>query len=115
MADRGAGGMSGSLLKERAKKVRSTILQYSTTLELIGVGGVSEFRDLLDFWNDGGKVMQVYTSYINQGPALLHRMKKDMEKFLKFTEEKSLQSFLSLPLSDKQKMISEFTRRSSIS
>ena len=110
MADRGAGGMSGEILRERAKTVRSTILRERSTLELIGVGGVSHFSDLLSFWEEGGKVMQVYTAYVYQGPALLHHVKRETEKFLKFTGEKSLQSFLNLPLADKQKIITDFRR-----
>lgn len=111
MPERGAGGMSGEILRERAKKIRSLILSERSTLELIGVGGVSRFSDLLDFWHDGGKVMQVYTAYVYQGPALLHHLKAETEKFLKFTEKKTLQDFLSLPLSDKQKIISDFGRK----
>jgi dihydroorotate dehydrogenase len=108
MAERGAGGMSGEILKERSKKVRSTILSMRTNLELIGVGGVSNFSDVLNFWEEGGKVMQVYTSYVYQGPGLLHSMKRDLEKFLKFVPEKTLQEFFDLPLSERQRRIKEF-------
>ncbi len=111
MAERGAGGMSGLLLREKAHKVRSTILDLRTTLELIGVGGVSDFSDVLNFWAQGGMVVQVYTSYVYQGPGVLHRMKRDMLKFVNFIPEKSLQDFFSLPLSERQIRIREFTRR----
>lgn len=107
MPDKGPGGMSGEILRERAKKIRSLILKNSD-LELIGVGGMSRFNDLLSFWNEGGKVMQVYTAYVYQGPALLHHMKKETEKFLKFSEQKSLQDFLDLPLTEKQKIIKAY-------
>lgn len=110
MAERGAGGMSGEILKDRAGKVRRTILGLRTTLELIGVGGVSDFQDVLSFWEQGGKAMQVYTSYIYQGPGLLHRMKRDMLKFLKFIPEKTLQDFLKLPLEEKQQRIREYRK-----
>jgi dihydroorotate dehydrogenase len=110
MPERGAGGMSGVILKERAQKVRSTVLNLRTTLELIGVGGVTDFSDVLNFWNDGGRVVQVYTSYIYQGPGILHRMKREMLKFLNFIPEKTLQEFLDLPLPDKQNRIREFQK-----
>ncbi len=110
MPDRGIGGVSGELLKERSEKVRSTILGLRTTLELIGVGGVSDFSDILSFWEAGGKVMQVYTSYIYQGPGLLRQMKKEMMKFLNFIPEKTLQEFMDLPLSERQTRIRNFRK-----
>ncbi len=110
MPERGPGGISGELLKERSKKVRSTILNYRTTLELIGVGGVSTFSDLLSFWDEGGKVMQVYTSYVYQGPGILHQLKKGIERFLTFIPEKTLQDFMSLPLEDRQIRIRDFRK-----
>ncbi|MFL5783134.1 MAG: quinone-dependent dihydroorotate dehydrogenase [Bacteriovoracaceae bacterium] len=113
MAERGAGGMSGEILRTRANNVRSTILEMKLPIELIGVGGVSDFSDLLSFWSEGGKVMQVYTSYVYQGPELLHKMKHDMEKFLAFIPEKTLQEFMNLPLDEKQKRIRETNQRSS--
>ncbi len=110
MPDKGIGGVSGELLKVRAKKVHSTILNLRTTLELIGVGGVSSFSDVLSFWEQGGKVMQVYTSYVYQGPDVLHQMKKDMTKFLNFIPEKTLQQFMDLPLADRQYRIQNFRK-----
>ena len=109
--ERGIGGMSGMILRERAKKVRSTILNLRTTLELIGVGGVSNFSDVLDFWEEGGKVMQVYTSYVYQGAGLLHRMKKDMLKFVDFIPEKTLQEFMNLPLAERQLRIRDYRKK----
>jgi dihydroorotate dehydrogenase len=111
MAERGPGGMSGEILKSRAKKIRSTILNMRTNLELIGVGGVSDFSDLLSFWEEGGKVMQVYTSYVYQGPELLHHLKRDLEKFLNAIPERTLQEFMDLSLFEKQKRIREFMVR----
>lgn len=110
MAERGAGGMSGEILRERARKVRSTILNMRTNLELIGVGGVGNFSDVLDFWNEGGKAMQVYTSYVYQGPGLLHSMKRDLDKFLKFIPERTLQQFMDLPLTERQIRIQDFRK-----
>lgn len=108
--ERGQGGMSGALLKDRAKKVHSTILEMRTTLELIGVGGVDDFSDLLSFWENGGKVMQIYTAYIYQGPDVLHRMKKDTERFLRFIPEDTLKDFFKLPLEERQRRIREYRK-----
>jgi dihydroorotate dehydrogenase len=83
----GDGGISGFLLKEKAKKFRELVLSKikNTSLEFIGVGGVDSYEDLKDFWKAGGKVMQIYTSFIYQGPNLLKQIKteidQDLEKF----------------------------------
>lgn len=110
MPERGPGGMSGELLRERARKVRQSILSLGTKLELIGVGGVSDFSDLLDFWHDGGKAMQVYSAYVYQGPRLLHRFRNSLESFLKSIPEKTLQDFLDLPLTEKKDRIQAIRR-----
>lgn len=108
---RSPGGMSGEILKEKARKVRTTILNQRSTLELIGVGGVSDFSDLLSFWHDGGKVMQVYTSYIYQGPGVLHRMNRELKKFLKAIPEPTLAQFFALPLHERQLRITDFLKK----
>lgn len=104
------GGMSGVFLREKARSVRKTILELRTTLELIGVGGVTNFSDLLDFWEDGGKVMQVYTAYVYQGPGLLKNFEKGLRNFVASIPEKSLQDFFLLSREDRQSRIREFRK-----
>ena len=86
-ADLGEGGISGELLKEKAQVIRSLTLDLSRKIPLfqvIGVGAVSEYEDLVTFWRQGGSVMQVYTSFIYQGPEILQKIKvgidRDLEK-----------------------------------
>ena len=105
MADRGAGGMSGELLRERAKRVRDMILREQAPLELIGVGGFTYFRDVLDYWSQGGRALQIYTSYIYQGPDILKSMQKEILSFLDKQKLRTLDEFLSLPLQEKKERI----------
>jgi dihydroorotate dehydrogenase len=78
MAERGEGGMSGAILYQKAKKVRETLLNElratHSSAELIGVGGFSKFEDLMEFWSAGGKLTQIYSSFIFQGPAFLYEI-----------------------------------------
>lgn len=85
MPELGGGGISGRLLKEKSKKMRSFVLKEikGSPLSLIGVGGVESFTDLLDFWKEGGRVMQVYTSFIYQGPSMLLQIKREIDIHLK--------------------------------
>lgn len=105
MPDRGIGGVSGKLLTEKARKVRQLILNQQAPIELIGVGGFSSFEDVKNFWKDGGKACQVYTSYVYQGPDLLCSMYKEMDEFLTKHQLKNLSAFFELSRSERQKLI----------
>ena len=106
MEDRGIGGISGELLKTRARDIRNYILDQQSSLELIGVGGISNFEDLLDFWHHGGRAIQVYTSYIYQGPELLKSFHQQMSSFLKIHQLKNLDDFFNLDLTSRKKLTS---------
>ena len=101
MPERGVGGVSGVLLREKSREVRKIILKESSNLELIAVGGITDPQDLFNLWKDGGKVAQVYTAYVYQGPDLL---KKFHHELLSFVEKQNmtLQEFFELPLSERQ-------------
>ena len=107
MPERGMGGVSGVLLKERSEAARKIILEESQNLELIAVGGVTNPSDLFDLWKIGGKVAQVYTAYVYQGPDLLRSFQKELEQFV--DEQKiSLEKFFELPLSERQYRLKNF-------
>ena len=77
----GPGGVSGELLYEKAKLVRRKVLEvvhHDRTFDVIGVGGVSEFSHLWDFWQDGGKVMQIYSSLIFKGPGIFSSFEREI-------------------------------------
>ena len=105
MPDKGIGGVSGKLLTEKARKIRKLILNQQAPIELIGVGGISNFEDVKNFWRDGGKAVQVYTAYVYQGPDLLKSLNTEMEKFLKRNEIKTMNDFFGLTLSERQKLL----------
>ena len=88
MKERGEGGMSGKILYLKAKKVREFLLRElkeTPEIELIGVGGFSSFSDLKEFWQAGGKLAQIYSSFIFQGPELLYSIEESLKKeFIKY-------------------------------
>ncbi|MCY4524064.1 MAG: hypothetical protein OXB84_04925, partial [Halobacteriovoraceae bacterium] len=96
MPERGDGGVSGKLLYERAKKVRDFLLELTkdVDLEVIGVGGFSSMKDIWDFWQKGGKAVQLYTAFIYQGPELLMKIKKEVDRILAFNEQDNLAGLL---------------------
>jgi dihydroorotate dehydrogenase len=106
MPERGVGGVSGVLLREKSREVREIILKEKGELELIAVGGITTPDDLFTLWKDGGKAAQVYTAYVFQGPDLLKSFHVEVKKFLS-AQKISLEEFFKLPLSERQYRISQ--------
>ena len=83
--DIGVGGISGKLLQQKSKAMRAELLgqiEAGESIEVIGVGGISHFNDLLEFWELGGKVCQIYTSFIYQGPQVLEHFSSELIKLM---------------------------------
>ena len=106
MPERGLGGISGRLLLKRAREVRSLLLKEQSKLEIIAAGGITTPKDLFDFWKEGGKAAQIYTSYVYQGPALLKHFQHTIGLFLDH-QKMNLEQFFSLPLSERQLRLTE--------
>jgi dihydroorotate dehydrogenase len=104
MPDRGPGGMSGLILRERACQVRNQILKEKENLELIAVGGITTPSDLFELWKEGGKVAQVYTAYVFQGPDLLKSFYHAVGTFL-HKNNISLQKFFLLSAPERKYLI----------
>ncbi|MFG1493136.1 quinone-dependent dihydroorotate dehydrogenase [Halobacteriovorax sp. ZH4_bin.1] len=86
MQERGVGGVSGKLLLKKARGIRKACLDKMKeypSLEFIGVGGFSSYEDVVEYWRDGGRCLQVYSAFVFQGPKLLQDLNKailnDME------------------------------------
>lgn len=107
----GQGGISGELLREKAFSVQRYLLSMKTNLNIIGVGGISSFKDILSFWYEGGAWVQIYTALIYQGPTLIHNLNLEILKFLIFCKLKDLNTFFSFALDEKRKMITEYEKR----
>lgn len=91
--DLGSGGVSGKLLSEKSKLMREKVLEMTREtpeVETIGVGGISSFEDVWDFWKKGGKCMQIYTSFIYQGPSILKNIKNQTDFVMKKNQLSSL-------------------------
>lgn len=97
MEDVGVGGVSGKPLKQKSQKVREYLLSKTkdTQLDLIGVGGFSQYEDLVAFWKQGGRVAQVYTAFIYQGPGIFKSMAQEIQKDLELKSLKKVQELIS--------------------
>ena len=96
--DRGEGGISGKLLTRKARETREYLLKEiratKSKTELIGVGGFSNFSDLMDFYRSGGKLAQIYSAFVFQGPGLLFEIEKSFDKEFKKRGTKTFEEFL---------------------
>jgi len=73
----GNGGLSGKPLKERSTEIIKYIAgKTEGELPIIGVGGIMNADDALEKINAGASLVQVYTGFIYEGPALIKKIVK---------------------------------------
>lgn len=97
MKEYGEGGMSGRILFEKSKSVRKFLLQELKKypeLHLIGVGGFESFSQIKEFWKDGGDAVQIYSSFIFEGPALLLAIEKEILKDMEAFKAQTFDDYL---------------------
>ncbi len=92
----GDGGVSGKLIYKKAKEKREVLLRLlrGTKLDLIGVGGFSSFEEIFEYWKSGGRAVQIYTSFIYQGPDILNDIREGIDQKLEEYECKTLEDLL---------------------
>ncbi len=93
----GEGGMSGGILFEKAKNVRSYLLnelKKYPELHLIGVGGFENFSQIKEYWIEGGDVVQLYSSFIFGGPKMLEKIQYEILKDIEATNATSFSEYL---------------------
>lgn len=70
-----AGGLSGAPLRQRSPEVVARFAsRLPSSVPIIGVGGVSSLDDGQRMLDAGAVLVQIYTSFIYQGPALVRAL-----------------------------------------
>ena len=73
----GAGGLSGKPVRERSTEViRYLATKSNKSFPIIGVGGIHSEQDALEKLDAGADLIQLYTGFIYEGPALVKRINK---------------------------------------
>jgi len=73
----GAGGLSGKPLAARSTEVIKYLAEKSKgRFYIIGVGGIHSADDAIEKLNAGADLIQVYTGFIYEGPAIAKRIKR---------------------------------------
>ena len=71
----GAGGVSGQPLRQRATEVIEYLHKNSKgAFPIIGVGGINTAEDALEKLRAGASLVQIYTGFIYEGPALAQKI-----------------------------------------
>ncbi|PRD46348.1 quinone-dependent dihydroorotate dehydrogenase [Sphingobacterium haloxyli] len=76
-----AGGVSGKPLTKRSTEVIRYLAERSNrSFPIIGVGGIHSAEDALEKFEAGASLVQVYTGFIYEGPALINKICKGLLK-----------------------------------
>lgn len=80
----GAGGLSGAPLKNRSTEVIKYIATKSNkSFPIIGVGGIYTAEDAYEKLEAGADLVQVYSGFIYEGPAIVRNINKGLLKLMK--------------------------------
>lgn len=73
----GMGGLSGQPLAKRSTEVIRYLYQKSGgSFPIIGVGGIHTAEDALEKLDAGATLVQLYTGFVYEGPALIKKINK---------------------------------------
>lgn len=72
----GKGGLSGLPLRKRSTEVIKFIRSKNKELFIIGVGGIFNCDDMKEKLEAGADAIQIYTSFIYEGPGIVRRLKR---------------------------------------
>jgi dihydroorotate dehydrogenase len=77
----GNGGLSGKPLTQRSTEViRYLHTKSNGAFPIIGVGGIHCAQDAIDKINAGASLVQIYTGFVYEGPALIKEINKAILK-----------------------------------
>jgi dihydroorotate dehydrogenase len=74
-----AGGLSGPPVRDLSTAVISQFAQrMGARVPIIGVGGIASVQDAQEKFDAGACLVQLYTSFIYQGPALVRALVREV-------------------------------------
>jgi len=75
----GAGGLSGKVLRERSTEVIAYLRsRLKSSIAIIAVGGIFTGEDAKEKLNAGADLVQVWTGFLYEGPAMVRRMLRNL-------------------------------------
>lgn len=78
------GGLSGAILMDHSTKILSEMYRLTDgKIPLIGAGGVQSGADAYRKIKAGASLVQLYSSLVYKGPAMIPRMKRELAELVK--------------------------------
>ena len=75
----GAGGLSGRVLRSRSTEVVKYLREkLDNNIAIIAVGGVFTAADAREKLNAGADLVQVWSGFLYEGPAMVRRMLRNL-------------------------------------
>jgi dihydroorotate dehydrogenase (NAD+) catalytic subunit len=87
------GGMSGPAIKPIAIKHVYDIYE-TVNIPLIGVGGIKNYKDVVEFIYAGANAVQIGTSIMYEGPIIFSKIAKGLSDFMKDNKFKSINEMI---------------------
>jgi dihydroorotate dehydrogenase len=89
------GGLSGAPLKAKALRIVARLYQHTRgELPIIGVGGITSADDVWQMMQAGASAVQIYTSFVYEGPLLIRKILRDLSQRISDRNIKSIQSIV---------------------
>ena len=89
------GGMSGPAIKPIAiKKIWD--IYTAVKIPIIGVGGISNYQDVIEFLYAGASLCQIGTSIMDHGLEIFTKINNDLEKYCEENNIKSLNELIGI-------------------
>lgn len=89
------GGMSGKAIKPIALRNVYTVYD-NVDIPIIGVGGISNFEDVVEFLFAGARAVQIGTSIMDEGVEVFGKINKDLEEFMNKQGYESIDEMIGL-------------------
>lgn len=89
------GGMSGPAIKPIALRCVYDVYD-AVKIPIIGVGGISDYRDAIEFLYAGAKCVQIGTAIMYKGPSIFKEINIGIQKFMQDKEYKSIEEMVGL-------------------
>lgn len=89
------GGMSGKAIKPIALRNVYTVYD-NVDIPIIGVGGISNFEDVVEFLFAGARAVQIGTSIMDEDVEVFGKINKDLEEFMNKKGYESIDEMIGL-------------------
>ncbi len=89
------GGMSGPAIKPIAIRCVYDVSQV-VDVPVMGVGGISDYLDVVEFLYAGASAVQIGTALMDKGPQIFNEISINLENFMKIHDFKSIDEMVGL-------------------